>query len=169
MPAPALPAETLPAPQVTVTSDVASPQGRELTVDIRPPSGSYALTIDVGSGAGVQAIALNGTDVPEATAGTPGSVRVVAFSPRGASPLHVTVPADADVELVLGSYAAASTASQRGPSSRDRPVSPPPATRYRMASSSPLPSDCPDSARRARRTVVVCCSARLNVTSHPIL
>ena len=104
VPAPALPAETLPAPEVTVTSDVASPQGRELTIDIRPPSGSYALTIDVGSSAGVQDIALNGTDVPEATPGKPGSVRVVAFSPRGSLPLHVTVPPDADVELILGSY-----------------------------------------------------------------
>ena len=104
VPAPALPAETLPAPEVTVTSDVASPQGRELTIDIRPPSGSYALTIDVGSSAGVQEIALNGTDVPEATSGKPGSVRVVTFSPRGGLTLHVTVPADADVELALGSY-----------------------------------------------------------------
>ena len=104
VPAPALPAGTLPAPAVTVTSDVASPQGRELTIDIWTPSGSYALTIDVGSGAGVQDIALNGTGVPEATAGKPGSVRVVAFSPRGSLTLHVTVPADADVELVLATY-----------------------------------------------------------------
>ena len=104
LPAPALPPDTVSTPQVTVTTDVAAPQGRELILDILPPPGSYALTVDVTSGAGVQGIAVNGKAMPDATAGTPRSVRVVAFSPTGSVPLTVTVPAGADVELALGTY-----------------------------------------------------------------
>ena len=102
-PAPPIP-PGLRGPAVAVISDVATAQGRELTVEATAPSGSYALTIDARSGDGIRAIAVNGRDVPAAAAGAPASVRVVAFSPQGSIPVKVTVPAGADVELALGSY-----------------------------------------------------------------
>ncbi len=102
--APPLAAGTDLAPDVTLISDVAAPQGREVTVDIRSASGGYALIVDVGSGAGIRGITVNGKAVPGATTGTPRSVRVVAFSPSADLPLTVTVPPGADLELVMGTY-----------------------------------------------------------------
>jgi hypothetical protein len=103
-PAPALPVDTLPAPQVTLTRDVTTPAGRELTVDVWAPTGSYALTIDLRSRDGIRDISVNGRTVHEAVSGAPGSVRVVAFSPHAHIPVAVTVPAGGDVELALTSY-----------------------------------------------------------------
>ncbi|MDF3044167.1 MAG: hypothetical protein K0R30_395 [Ornithinibacter sp.] len=102
-PAPA-PAHSPAAPEVTVIEDTATPGGREVALDVRAPSGCYALTIDIGSEAGIRGVAVNGKILPEATTGAPVSVRVVAFSPQGGIPLTVVVPADADVELALASY-----------------------------------------------------------------
>ena len=104
VPAPPMPAGTPGPPEVTVTRDVTTSHGRELTLDVRPPSDSYALTIDARSGEGVQAVAVDGRTVPQATTGAPLSVRIVAFSPRGTLPVEVTVPPGADLELALTSY-----------------------------------------------------------------
>ena len=104
VPAPPMPDGTLRPPEVTVTRDVTTSHGRELTLDVRPLSDSYALTIDARSGEGVQAVAVDGRTVPQATTGAPLSVRIVAFSPRGTLPVEVTVPAGADLELALTSY-----------------------------------------------------------------
>ncbi len=100
-PAP-VPAGGLPGPEVTVRGDDTSARGRVLSIEATAPAGSYALTVDVRSQGGVSAVAVDGRSVPAATAGAPSSVRVVAFSPRGAVPLTVTVPAGAGVELALG-------------------------------------------------------------------
>lgn len=105
-PAPMMPSGSARAPEVTLTKDATTPQGREVSVDVRPPSGSYAITIDARSGDGIEAITVDGRRVSEASAGEPTSIRVVAFSPRESIPLRVTVPAGADVELALGSYTA---------------------------------------------------------------
>jgi len=125
-PASAAPAPPVPAdargPAVTVTSDVATARGRELTVDVTAPSGSSAVTIDARSGDGIQAIAVNGKDMPAAATGAPASVRVVAFSPQGSIPVKVTVPAGSDVELAIGSY---TLGLERSPAAdlRPRPTS----------------------------------------------
>jgi hypothetical protein len=103
-PAPSMPAESLRPPAVTVTQDVTTAQGREIAVDIRPPSGSYAITIDARCGDGIASIAVNHRDVPSASAGAPASIRVVAFSPQGLIPLKVVVPAGASVNLAVGAY-----------------------------------------------------------------
>ncbi len=125
------PASTAPAPPVqagvrgpavTVTSDVATAEGRELTVEVTAPPGSYALAIDARSGDGIRAISANGKAVPAATTGAPTSVRVVAFSPRGSIPVTVTVPAGTDVELSIGSYALGLEASPAA-DLRPRPTS----------------------------------------------
>lgn len=97
-------AGTLRPPEVTITGDTTTPQGRSVAVDIRPPSGSYAITIDTKSGDGIAAITVNQQSVPQAAAGSPTSIRVVAFSPAGTIPLKVTVPAGATVELAMGAY-----------------------------------------------------------------
>ncbi|WP_345205531.1 M28 family peptidase [Fodinibacter luteus] len=103
-PAPEIPAGRLGTPRVSVTSDAATAQGRELAVQVTAPPGSYALTIDARSGAGIQSVAVNGKDVPAATTGAPSSVRVVAFGPQAGIPMTLTVPAGADVELALACY-----------------------------------------------------------------
>lgn len=103
-PAPAIPADRLRVPQVSVSSDITTARGRELAVEVTAPPGSYALTVDARSAAGIRAIAVNGRGVPAAAAGAPASVRVVAFGARGGVPVTVTVPVGADVELALGCY-----------------------------------------------------------------
>ncbi len=102
--APTVPADRLPTPEVTVTSDVTTPHGRQIAVDVTAPAGTYAVTVDASSGDGIRGIAVNGKDVPAAVSGVPTSVRVVAFSPGGSIPVTITVPAGAQVELTLASY-----------------------------------------------------------------
>ena len=104
VPAATTPADELRFPEVTVISDVTTSEGREVAVEVTPPSGSYALTVDARSREGIQGIAVNGKDVPEAASGAPGSVRVVAFGPDGGVPLTVSVPVGADLELAMGCY-----------------------------------------------------------------
>ncbi|MFK5647837.1 M20/M25/M40 family metallo-hydrolase [Ornithinimicrobium sp. LYQ121] len=104
VPAPTIPTEQLNLPQVTIISDVTTLEARDVSVEVTPPAGAYALTMDAGSGAGIRGIAVNGQDVPEAVSGAPASVRVVAFSPAGSIPVAVSVPAGADVELAIGCY-----------------------------------------------------------------
>jgi hypothetical protein len=106
--------ESLPAPEVAVTRDASSPRGREVALDITAPAGTYSLTLDVRSRDGISGIAVQGKGIPEATAGAPDSVRVVAFSPREKVALLVTVPAGADVELVLNGYTRGLDASTVG-------------------------------------------------------
>ena len=105
-PAPAMAADALPAAKVTIVDDVTTAEGRTFSVEITPPAGSYAVTVDARSDDGIRGVAVNGKDVPQATSGAPTSVRVAAFSPPGPIPLEVTVPAGAEVELALSSYTA---------------------------------------------------------------
>ena len=104
VPAPVLPAVDPLAPQLAVSSDITTSQGREIALDVSAASGTYALTLDVRSGAGVSSITVNGAPVPEATSGDPASVRVVAYSPTGNIPVEVSVPTGADVEVAMASY-----------------------------------------------------------------
>jgi hypothetical protein len=104
VPAPALPTVDLPAPQLAVSRDITTSQGREIALDLSAASGTYALTLDVRSGAGVSSITVDGAAVPEATSGDPASVRVVAYSPTGNIKVEVSVPAGAAVELAVASY-----------------------------------------------------------------
>ena len=104
VPAPTLPAEQLRSPHVTVISDVTTPDGREVSVEVTPPPGSYALTIDARSADGITGIAVNGKDIPQAVSGAPASVRVVSFGPQRSIPVTISVPAARDVELAMASY-----------------------------------------------------------------
>lgn len=107
-PAATVPAGRVPSglrpPEVTVLSDVTTPDGREIAVEVTPPTGGYALTVDARCPRGVHGIAVNGEDVPQAVRGAPATVRVVAFSTDGSIPVTMTVPAGADVDLALTSY-----------------------------------------------------------------
>jgi hypothetical protein len=69
------------------------------------------MTIDIRSEQGIRDVAVNGKTLPEATTGSPVSVRVVSFSPHGRTPIRVIVPADAGVELALVSYTRGLTGS----------------------------------------------------------
>ncbi len=104
VPAPTIQAEPLASPRVRTVSDVTISAGRDLSVEITPTAGAYALTVDVRSEQGIRGIAVNGKTVPEAVDGAPHSVRVAAFSPTGTIPVAVSVPAGADVEMAMGSY-----------------------------------------------------------------
>lgn len=104
IPAPTIPTEQLRSPEVTIVSDVTTPDGREIAVEITPPVGSYALTIDARSEDGIRGVAVNGKNVPQALTGAPASVRVVAFSPQRSIPVTISVPSGADVELGMASY-----------------------------------------------------------------
>ncbi len=98
------PLARLLGPTVTVTGDVTAGEERVVSVEVAPPQGAYALTIDARSGDGIRAISVNGTHVREATDGAPGSVRVAAFSQRVSLPVRITVPAGARVELAVACY-----------------------------------------------------------------
>ena len=106
-PASAAPAPMVPGlrvPEVTVISDATTTDGRQVAVEVTPPPGSDALTIEARSRDGIKAIAVNGKPVPAATTGEPTEVRVAAFSPVGGIPVTLSVPSGADVELALGCY-----------------------------------------------------------------
>lgn len=102
--APRLPAADLPRPEATVTRDATREGDREIGFTATAPDGTYALTVDVRAAGGVEAVTVDGTSVPGATSGSPDSVRVVAFSPRAAVPVTVTVPSGGEVELAMTAY-----------------------------------------------------------------
>jgi hypothetical protein len=92
------------APQVTVVSDDTVSGTRRVVMELVAPMGAYALIADVRSDAGVRGVLVHGTDVPQAVADGPASVRVVDFTPDGGTPLTVSVPAGSALEIVLASH-----------------------------------------------------------------
>ena len=104
VPAAALPAGDVRVPTASVTADVTTSQRRVVSLAVTAAEGTYALTVDVSSSDGITAIAVNDEPVPQATAGAPTAVQVVAFSPRASVPVTVTVAAGSGVDVTLSAY-----------------------------------------------------------------